>query len=1414
MSDPNNYTVGWICAITTEYVAAQSFLDEKHQGPEKVSPNDNNDYTLGKIGKHNVVIAVLPDGEYGISSAASVARDMLHSFPNIRIGLMVGIGGGAPSKKHDIRLGDIVISAPSDGKGGVFQYDFGKTVQEQSFQHTGFLNQPPVVLRAAVSGLRSQYELEGHQLDLNISKILEKWKRLKRKYSRPPPRTDLLYRTDTIHPLGDEAGCTGLCGDGPSKLILRPERTEDDDIPSIHYGLIASANQLMKDASIRDTLATEKDVLCFEMEAAGLMNHFPCLVIRGICDYSDSHKNKAWQGYAAMAAAAYAKDLLYRVPPNKVEAEKKIGEILSDVKEQIVDISQNITKIVRKQLDQELQAILDWITPINYASQQNDFIQSRQPGTGEWLVNSEEFQHWINQKKQTLFCPGIPGAGKTIATSIAISYLHEKFREKHDVGIAYLYLNFRRHSEQEPIHILSSILRQFSQMGSKIHDSVQELYKKHNPKEEENRPTSQISSTRPSLDEIVNTLNQIIASYSRTYIIIDALDECTDSNLHRSTLMFEIFGLQTRLGANLFFTSRLVPHIKKDFESREYSTLEIRAADKDMWQYLDGNMSQLPAFIFQSTGLEERIKSSIIEASKGMFLLTRLHLDSLRDKISVWQVEDTLERLPKGSDAYEQAYKGAMERIRSQKRGFCDLANRVLFWITCSRRPLSTLELQHALAVVDDSSALNPRNLTEIGLMVSVCGGLVAVDEHSDIIRLVHYTVQEYFERTCGTWFPTAQSDISKTCITYLSFDIFKAGANPTGEVFEAGSQSNILYDYAACNWGHHVRVSSDPNVNLLAVGFLESEATASTWKQAMLLHMKRFFYSLQIDEPGGLHMAAYFGLEEPMKALLEKHDPDSDVRGWSPINWASLEGHEAVVKLLLEKDAHPDGWKDEKSPLILAVQNDHTAVVRLLLEGAANPSDRDLNDCLEHASWTGNIDIAKLLFRWRGHQPIYRCLLHTAAKSGHEAMIKLLLDEGFDLESQNHEGQTPLQHAAASGREAVVQLLLQKGANLDSKDKEGYTPLLAAIRNGHEAVTKLLLEKGANLDVEAGSLFGTPLVIASLNGDYQMVKLLLEYGANPNPEVPGACATALHLAAKGGHVEIVRLLLHKGADPGYIRVAQTGSPGSYFGPETALHAAAKEGHETVMRLLLESGADLGDKDDWRGRFHSAAMWECKAVVKLLVESGISPNFKLATDTMSQATLLISIINKGHEETVKLLLEHGADPNAMSGDGFTPLAEAADRGHEAMVKLLLERGADPETRSVGRPTPLARAASKGHELVARLLLESGAKLEPANSKGDDGWHLAPLYEASRWQNEAVVKLLLDKGAELEAKHKNGWFARTPLHYAAGIGYEAMVLQFLEKGANFDAEDRDGRTPLHCAIEKGSEEIPQRGAMEQ
>jgi hypothetical protein len=233
------------------------------------------------------------------------------------------------AQKYDIRIGDIAVSEPRDGIGGVFQYDFGKAIQGQSFHTTGILNQQPTTLRTAVNGIKAQYKRKGHGLEGAINKILDENPTPQREYKRPDSRSDRLYQSGVIHPPNNDTACAEVCGNDLSQLVSRSERAKGEDNPAIHYGLIASANQLMKDAIVRDKFAAEKDVLCFEMEAVGLMNHFPCLVIQSICDYSDSHKNKEWQGYAAMAAAAYTKDLLHRIPPNKVQDEKRIGELLS-----------------------------------------------------------------------------------------------------------------------------------------------------------------------------------------------------------------------------------------------------------------------------------------------------------------------------------------------------------------------------------------------------------------------------------------------------------------------------------------------------------------------------------------------------------------------------------------------------------------------------------------------------------------------------------------------------------------------------------------------------------------------------------------------------------------------------------------------------------------------------------------------------------------------------------------------------------------------------------------------------------------------------------------------------------------------------------------------------------------------------
>ncbi|KAN0082014.1 hypothetical protein V8E54_003312, partial [Elaphomyces granulatus] len=304
-----DYTVAWICALPLEAAAAKAMLDRVH--PQLSQPTgDDNAYTMGEVSGHNIVVACLPSGVYGIVSAATVAAHMRITFPSIRFGLMVGIGGGVPSTKNDIRLGDVVVSKPTSAFGGVVQYDYGKTVASGVFQQTGMMNQPPQVLLNAISRLHSDEMLGNNQ---GILEVISDRLNTNALFSRPADGRDRLFNSAYDHPQHEDT-CINC---DKRQLIHLDPRTSDE--PRIHYGLIASGNQVMKHGKTRDQLGEKHGILCFEMEAAGLMNQLPCLVIRGICDYSDSHKNKQWQGYAALTAAAYAKILLSVVSGNRFQ---------------------------------------------------------------------------------------------------------------------------------------------------------------------------------------------------------------------------------------------------------------------------------------------------------------------------------------------------------------------------------------------------------------------------------------------------------------------------------------------------------------------------------------------------------------------------------------------------------------------------------------------------------------------------------------------------------------------------------------------------------------------------------------------------------------------------------------------------------------------------------------------------------------------------------------------------------------------------------------------------------------------------------------------------------------------------------------------------------------------------------------
>lgn len=300
----NEYTVGWVCALPIEFAAAQEMLDEEHADLQhEPDENDENTYALGSIGGHNVAIGCLPAGSIGNDPAAVAAVQMRATFTGIRFGLMVGIGGGVPSAEADVRLGDVVVSQPDKTFNGVVQYDSGKTTPS-GFGRTGALNAPPQTLLDAVAKVRAN-EMRGRS---KVSEHIAKLDRIPM-FQRSKAGPDVLFEAAYDHE--GRQTCDGCLKD---RQEARPPRDSEEEVV-VHYGTIASGNQVMKSAAQRDRVSADLGgVLCFEMEAAGLMNSFPCLVVRGICDYADSHKNKRWQPYAAGVAAAYAKELLSVIP--------------------------------------------------------------------------------------------------------------------------------------------------------------------------------------------------------------------------------------------------------------------------------------------------------------------------------------------------------------------------------------------------------------------------------------------------------------------------------------------------------------------------------------------------------------------------------------------------------------------------------------------------------------------------------------------------------------------------------------------------------------------------------------------------------------------------------------------------------------------------------------------------------------------------------------------------------------------------------------------------------------------------------------------------------------------------------------------------------------------------------------------
>ncbi|KAH8689852.1 hypothetical protein BGW36DRAFT_389823 [Talaromyces proteolyticus] len=673
----DDYTVGWICALP--------MLDEIHRDLKKRS-NDNNTYTLGSISGHNIVMTCLPAGAYGIASVASVASQMQASFGSVRFWLMVGIGGGIPSEKTDVRLGDVVVSIPTPNFEGVVQYDYGKTVGDGCLKRTGTLNKPPTLLLTAVAKLRVDHELTFSRIPAFLSEIPDKYPSMAAMYMYCGQQQDLLFAAEYDH-VGSKQTCEDC---DRSRLIVRSPRLENS--PRIHYGLVASLNQSMKNGRTRDRLAQELGILCFEMEAAGLMDNFPCLVIRGICDYADSHKNRKWQGYAAATAAAYTKELLSVIPATSGTSGEQRRFFMGALYFGEIDVRQMTIKTAHAK-------------------------------TCKWLLSEPQYQDWLDYNKISqhhcfLWIKGKPGTGKSTIMKFALNHAKR-----------------RKDLERSTIGMCRSLLYQLLEKVPELQNILDPL---GSPPESSEYHLWNIEILKNLLWGAIVQLGQ-----RRLMCFIDALDECEEDQVREMVEFFENLeqlSVSARIQLHICFSSRHYPHVT--IGKGQQLVLECQGGhNQDIANYL---YSELKVGYNKQA---DEVRMEILEMASGIFLWVVLVVRILNREYERGRTHGLRKKLQEIPTELNNLWRDILIRDNQNMESLflC------IQWILYAKRPLKREELYLAILSGENPQALTERNLENITkqnmerYLLSSSKGLAEVMHSKDqTVRFIHESVQDF----------------------------------------------------------------------------------------------------------------------------------------------------------------------------------------------------------------------------------------------------------------------------------------------------------------------------------------------------------------------------------------------------------------------------------------------------------------------------------------------------------------------------------------------------------------------------------------------------------------------------------------------------------------------------------------------
>ncbi|KAF7166132.1 hypothetical protein CNMCM5623_010009 [Aspergillus felis] len=1069
-----DYRIAWLCALPVEMAAAEAMLDERHPDlPTK--PNDNNTYILGRIHAHNVVIACLPCGVYGTTSAATLATEIRLTFGAIQFGLMVGVGGGVPGNV-DVRLGDVVVSKPTREFGGVIQYDCGKAIEGGHWERTGMLNKPPTVLLTAISRLQAAHMLRPSQVSEIVSQTLTKSPTIVGTFGYPGEQEDTFCQSQSNHYIGRE---------GASDSSTEQSATMSPKACTVHYGLIASGNKVIKDGRLRDKLAREHGILCFEMEAAGLMDNFPCLVIRGISDYADSHKTKRWQGYASLTAAAYTKELLGVIHTQQVVETPMIT-------------SAGESHMVPAPFQRKLRSYMDWvvrtepsineallegITSYDHEKVHQRVSRKRLVGTTQWFMDHPHFQAWFSGKEYPcLWCSGKIGSGKSIIASAVIEEARLRSSKLNSPTI-FFYCDEQRAPEQGLL-ILSSFIKQLCvyliRTSQPFPEKIKKILHRYFGRERE----------VPDIEDLQDILSQLFYVVPNTTYIVDGLDALnrTDAKHLLSCLRSLLCkSSQPLMGSQILFFSR--DHLAGNMDIamfmpgiRRISTSEN--VIHDIRVYIEESIADKMVYkrLTEDNTLLSEMKHILLKESSGMFLWVYLQIEILWDTCATdTEIRSAIRAIPKD---LEETYHRCVGRINFQDPRVL----KALSWVRFAARPLHIEELREAVAFNLYDRSWDRGKISKGDFVISCCANLLVLDPTDSCVRFAHSSVNQYLDNNRGISVPgfpespeQGDRDCGDFCVTYLSFTDFSLQLDkraddtiqtvvPDLPLLAADIPGSQFVRWLFQGHGQQGRSISLP-FRSIRTPFVPTR----TQYRFLDYAISNWAVQTKHIKVGGVVWDKFMRLALSFNESWSFHPwPTSGRSQLSHLHalfgWAVRERHKPLLRLAL-------GFEDYiqdicNLPLVgegvpalhLACKRGDEDIVRELL-AVCDVNKIDIKGCtpLHYAAAKGHTEVTCMLLNTKGINvnalsSTLGTPLSLAARRGWGTVVSELIKHGAALESRNKDSQTPLILAAASGHTAIVEFLVQRGADIGAQDIGGRTAISWAIKNGHVVVVSLLL--------------------------------------------------------------------------------------------------------------------------------------------------------------------------------------------------------------------------------------------------------------------------------------------------------------------------------------------------------------------